>query len=144
MLPVLADKFFIQRGNVFGFGDFDPDSESLVTNYDLSVLKQAPINNLDAKRSVGSINYELDRRGCKELAAAGAAHMKAKSVDLVELHPVEESKGFVKKKIINELVAEWSEAQAKLEESDLSKMDSQTKRSRNDCTQMSDTPGTPY
>ena len=50
--------------------------------------------------------------------------MKAKSVDLVELHPVEEFKGFAKKaKIINELVAEWSEAQAKLEESGLSKME---------------------
>jgi len=53
---VLADSFFIQRGNVFGFGVFDPASKSLVTNYDIAILKHAPINNLDAEISVGSIN----------------------------------------------------------------------------------------
>ena len=124
LLPVLADGFFVQRGNVFGFGDFDPTSEKLVTNHDIAILKQAPINNLDAERSVGSINYELDRRGPKQLSAAGSAHVKAKSVDLVELHPVDEFKQFGKKaKRVNSLVTEWSAEQAKLEESGLSRME---------------------
>ena len=57
---------------MFGFGDYDPESSTLVTQYDLKLLNQAPINNIDAERSVGSINYELDRRGAKQLAAAGS------------------------------------------------------------------------
>jgi hypothetical protein len=45
----------------------------------MSLLKKAPINNIDAEKS---INYELNRRGVKELKAAGAAHLKAKSSTL--------------------------------------------------------------
>jgi hypothetical protein len=49
---------------------------------------------------------------------------KAKSVDLVELHPVDEFKQFGKKaKRVNSLVTEWSAEQAKLEESGLSRME---------------------
>ena len=65
LLPSLAAGFFQQRGNVFGFGDFDPESGALVTQHDMALLNKAPINNIDAERSVGSINYELERRGAK-------------------------------------------------------------------------------
>ena len=82
---------------------------------DIRLLNKAPINNIDAERSVGSINYELDRRGAKQLAAAGAAHLKAKSVDLVELTQTDKFKDYCKKaKRVNELVAVWVEEQENL------------------------------
>lgn len=116
LLPSLAEGFFQQRGNVFGFGDYNPQSTTLVTQYDMTLLNKAPINNIDAERSVGSINYELDRRGAKQLAAAGSAHFKAKSVDLVELHPAGTFKEYSKKaKNVNKLVQEWQENQLKLQ-----------------------------
>ena len=116
LLPSLAEGFFQQRGNVFGFGDFDPESGSLVTQHDMTLLNKTPINNIDAERSVGSINYELERRGAKQLAAAGSAHLKAKSVDLIECRPVDCFQNYGKKaKKVNGLVMEWAEAQANLE-----------------------------
>ena len=47
-------------------------------------LKSAPINNLDAERSVGSIQYELNIRGKKNLKAASAAHVKNKGQNLIQ------------------------------------------------------------
>ena len=82
----------------------------------MALLSQAPINNIDAERSVGSINYELDRRGAQQLAAVGVAHYKAKSVNLVELRPPDSYIDYTEKaKRVNELVAEWVETQANLE-----------------------------
>eukprot|EP00957_Ditylum_brightwellii_P030129 2280639-Ditylum_brightwellii.AAC.1 len=46
-------------------------------------LERAPIHNLDANRSVGFVNYELQRRGAKNLAAASSAQVKAKASDLI-------------------------------------------------------------
>ena len=76
LLPELANGWFIQRGNVFGFGGYDENSSSLVTNMDIADLNQAPINNIDAERAVGSINYELGVRGRKELSAASSCLLK--------------------------------------------------------------------
>ena len=42
-------------------------------------LEKAPIHNLNAERSVGFINYELHRRGAKQLACASSSQVKAKS-----------------------------------------------------------------
>ena len=69
ILPELAQGFFVQRGDVFGFGPFDPNSTKLVTQHDLGILNQAPINNLDSERAVGSNNYELSRRGATQVTA---------------------------------------------------------------------------
>ena len=116
LLPSLAAGFFRQRGNVFGLGDFHKESGTLVTQHDMALLNKAPINNIDAERSVGSINYELERRGAKQLSAAGSAHLKDKSVDLTELRSVDCFKDYGKKaKKANKLVMEWAEAQANLE-----------------------------
>ena len=52
-------------------------------------LRGAPICNLSAERSVGSINYELSIRGNKELRANSAAHVKGKAAELLKGKPLE-------------------------------------------------------
>ena len=66
LLPKLADGFFVQRGNIFGFGNYDPASPMLVTSNNMEQLNQAPINNMSSERAVGSINYELGVKGRKK------------------------------------------------------------------------------
>ena len=38
LLPKLADGFFVQRGNIFGFGNYDPASPMLVTSKNMEQL----------------------------------------------------------------------------------------------------------
>ena len=115
ILPELAQGFFVQRGNVFGFGPFDPDSDKLVTKQDMQILNQAPINNLDSERAVGSVNYELGVRGATQLQAASDALVKNKSYDLIELCPADAYKDFKDKvKVVNTLVKDWKEKQTEL------------------------------
>ena len=71
VLSQIAQGFFQQRGNIFGFGDFDKNSSELLTKQDFEKLDEAPINNLDSERSVGSINYELKIRGAKQIFLEG-------------------------------------------------------------------------
>ena len=71
ILPQIAQGFFQQRGNIFGFGDFDKNSSELLTKQDFEKLNEAPINNLDSERSIGSINYELKIRGAKQIFLGG-------------------------------------------------------------------------
>ena len=122
ILPELANGFFIQRGDVFGFGSYDPNSSKLVTKYDLSILNQAPINNLDAERAVGSINYELRLRGATELEAVSNSFVKNKSYDLIELQPVDAYKNYMgAAKSVNKLVRNWIETQFELEKEGMNK-----------------------
>ena len=122
ILPELAQGFFVQRGDVFGFGPFDPDSDKLVTRIDLQKLNQAPINNLDSERAVGSVNYELGVRGATQLKAASDALVKNKSYDLIELHPADAYKDFKDAaKVVNNLVKDWKEKQMELQQSGLEK-----------------------
>ena len=65
LLPLLTEGWFVQ-GNVFGFGAFDPESFKLVTYMNMEDMNPASINNLDSKRSVGSINYGLSIYGRSE------------------------------------------------------------------------------
>ena len=81
LLPRLASGWARQRGEMFGFGTTSP-SESTISRLDQQKLSSAPISNLDAERSVGSINHELNIRGAKELKAASSAHVKAKGPQL--------------------------------------------------------------
>ena len=90
LLPMLTEGWFVQRGNVFGFGAYDLESSKLVTNMNMEDLKAAPINNLDPERSVGSINHGLSIYGRSELQAASSTHLKGKSYDLIELKPPDE------------------------------------------------------
>ena len=122
ILPELAQGFFIQRGDVFGFGPFDPNSTKLVTKHDLGLLNQAPINNLDSERAVGSINYELSQRGATQLKAASDSLVKNKSYDLIELRPVGEYKSFRgAAKAVNLLVKNWKDMQLEMEKKGMSK-----------------------
>ena len=110
VLPELARGFFVQRGDVFGFGDFNPMSPKRVTQYDVKVLSEAPINNLDSERAVGSINHELGLRGATQLNAASSNFVKSKSYDLIELQPVDAYKNYTEAaKKVNHLVGEWKE-----------------------------------
>ena len=43
MLPKLASGWFRQRGNVFGFGDYDQMSPKLLINKDIDLINKAPI-----------------------------------------------------------------------------------------------------
>ncbi|CAH1252996.1 Hypp1057 [Branchiostoma lanceolatum] len=83
-LPKLATGFQKQKGDIFGFGEHDAAAQYSVTQMDKEKLEKAPIHNLDAERSVGFVNYELSRRGAKQLKVASAAQVKAKSSDLIE------------------------------------------------------------
>ena len=89
MLPNLAQGFHVQRGSVFGFGEFSEDNPMLLTAKSLNLLDQAPINNMNSERDVGSINYELKIRGAKQLSSCSYSHVKAKLHDLIELKPQE-------------------------------------------------------
>jgi hypothetical protein len=84
ILPKLAAGFQKQKGDIFGFSDFDESARSSVANMDLQKMDKAPIHNLAAERSVGFVNYELSRRGAKQLGSASASQVKAKSTDLID------------------------------------------------------------
>ena len=85
-LPKLAEGWLRQRGDVFGFGDFDQESpRHFVQNIDPNVLDKAPINNMAVERWVGRINCELKIRGSKGLKAGSSSNVKAQSHELVEL-----------------------------------------------------------
>ena len=122
ILPELAEGFFQQRGEVFGFGPFDPNSDRLVTKIDMKKLNQAPINNLDSERAVGSINYKLGVRGATQLRSASDALVKNKSYDLIELKPTDYYKDFKNAaKTVNTLVQNWKDKQMELQQSGLDK-----------------------
>ena len=84
MMPGLAAGFQKQKGDIFSFGDHEPTAAHSLSTMDADKLEQAPIHNLDAERSVGFINYELSRRGAKQLDCASSAQVKSKSADLIE------------------------------------------------------------
>ena len=90
VLPKLAKGFHLQRGHVFGFGTFDPESKLLVTTKDPSQLDRAPINNLASERHVGAVNYGLAIHGANQLNIVSSAIVKSKAIDLIELKPIDE------------------------------------------------------
>ena len=150
-LPKLSEGFQRQRGDVFGFGTFDPESSLLVSKLDQTKLLKAPINNLAADRHVGSVNYELKIRGATQLTAASDSIVKAKSIDLVEMKPVDEFDKFrdlVKKN--GELVSiwkEWKTSQEKLAEDGLTVKEiqnEQTDKKRNEDLDRLKTLGGPF
>ena len=123
VLPKLAYGFHRQRADVFGFGTFDPNSSLLVSKKNQNQLLKAPINNLSAERHVGSINYELKIRGAQQLKSASDTVVKAKSIDLIELKPVNEFDKFRNiVKANGQLVSiwkSWRDSQDNLEEKSL-------------------------
>ena len=129
MLPNLADGWFRQRGNVFGFGDFDPSSPQLLSATSEGLLNEAPVSNIPAEQQVGFINYEVGIRGENQLRCASAANVKCKSYDLVELQPAETYKAFQQPaEKVNDLIKQWKEDQAILMEQNLTRKKQKTCR----------------
>ena len=87
ILPALTKGFEHQKGAIFGFGEEDKESDHALSKMNPEKLENAPIHNLDAERSVGFVNYELSRRGAKELGAVSSIQVKAKAKDLIEKRP---------------------------------------------------------
>ena len=122
LLQDLAEGWFIQRGDVFGFGNYNPSSSKLVTNFNMDQLKHAPINNMDPERGVGSVNYGLGIYGRSQLDAAGSTYLKDKSYDLIELWPADEFKKHkYKVQVMNMLVKKWRNRQRQLDIAGLTK-----------------------
>ena len=116
VLPELARGFFVQEVMYFGL---DPMCPKRVNQYDVKVLNEAPINNLDSERAVGSINHEL---GATQLDAASSNFVKSKSYDLIELQPLDAYKNYTEDaKKVNHLVREWKEKQVEMEKQGMSK-----------------------
>ena len=44
ILPEITQGFFQQRGNIFGFGNFDKNSSELLTEQDFEKMDEVPIN----------------------------------------------------------------------------------------------------
>jgi len=83
ILSKLANGWFRQRGDVFGFGNFDQGNPKLLINLDPIRLENAPINNMAAERQVNCINYKIKIRGSKGFECASSSNVKAQSSDLV-------------------------------------------------------------
>ena len=113
-LTKLAEGWLRQRGNVFGFGDYNQNSTKLLLNIDPGVLDKAPINNMDAERRKGRINYELKIRGTRGLKSASSSNVKAQSYETVELNSdvLKEYRKLSSK--TNELMKAWNETQNQL------------------------------
>ena len=57
-MPKLASGWFKQRGNYFGFGDYDPNSKTLLLNKDLSILNKA-VKYLKFTKNIGKMHFYL-------------------------------------------------------------------------------------
>ena len=120
ILPKIAEGFKKQKGNIFGFGD-DENSDQALSKMNVQKLEHAPIHNLNAERSVGFINYELHRRGAKQLSCASSSQVKAKSADLIDQQP-SGSYSYYKKIAsdqIPEIIKKWNTKQEILVEKGL-------------------------
>ena len=89
-------------------------------------LKNAPINNLDAERSVGSINYDLQIRGAKRLSSSSANHVIGKSFALTEgKTATKKIRQLEKQRVLPAIVEAWTEKQEKLKQDGLSQKEVQ-------------------
>ena len=119
LLPKLADGWSLQRGAVFSFGpQANKDCSTKISDLNQEKLKNAPINNLDPERSVGTINHELKCRGAKQLAAASSALVKGKGYKLIKGEVMDKKyvKMGAKDGEVSKLIRKWKDSQAKLQE----------------------------
>lgn len=88
---------------------------------DQDKLEGAPVHNLDAERSVGFINYELSRRGSKQLSTASSTQVKCAASDLIDTTVTGSYKGYSKvaKYVIPELCLNWAAKQEDLKKKGL-------------------------
>jgi hypothetical protein len=125
IMPALATAFKKQKGEIFGFGEKDQEqgSQHALSRMNKEKLEKAPIHNLDAERSVGFINFELSRRGAKQLGSASSSHIKCKAKDLIENAETGSYKryGNLTKtgSVISELYIRWRSKQEELKKKGL-------------------------
>jgi len=122
LLPKLADGFQRQKGDIFGFGLSDEESDIALSGMDSEKLESAPIHNLDSERAVGFISYELKHRGAKNLKCASTVQVKAKSQDLIESQSSGSFReyGNIAKFTIPAIMKAWDEQQKRLQQQGLS------------------------
>ncbi len=121
----IASGWQKQRGDIFEFGEHSVSSLTIST-MNQSKLKKAPVNNLDAERSVGSINYDLKIRGAKNLSTASTAHVIGKSAALTEGKVAEKKHRQIEsQRILPAIVDAWKEKQEKLCQDGLSLKEAQ-------------------
>ena len=122
-----AEGWKRQKGEIFGFGGSQESSLSLST-MDEQKLNLAPINNLDAERSVGSIQYEVDGRGAKNLPTASTMHVIAKSSQLIEGKAIsKEIREMERKKVMPSIIEAWEAKQEQLSKDGLSEKETQSR-----------------
>ena len=110
-MKAFADGWERQRGNVFSFGNHE-ETELTLSGMDQEKLKTAPINNLDAKRSVGSVNYELKIGGAKNLKTVSSSHVIGKSLALTEGKVMDKKfREMERARIFPAIVAAWDQKQ---------------------------------
>ena len=118
LLPMLAEGWKLQRGDMFDFGESSGESSMKINNYDQDKLKTAPVHNIDSERAVGSVNYGLSVRGSKQIKAVSSSLVKARAASLIKEKQV--SKVFRKMVQtggeIPEILAKWETEQQKLKE----------------------------
>ena len=89
-------------------------------------LKNAPINNLDAERSVGSINYELKIRGSKNLTTASKNHVISKALALTKGKDTDRKfREMERKRVLPAIVEAWDKKQEELSKEGLSSKEAQ-------------------
>ena len=88
---------------------------------DQDKLEGAPVHNLDAEQNVGFINYELSRRGSKQLSTASSTQVKYAASDLIDNTVTGSYKGYSKvaKYVIPELCLNWASKQEDLKKKGL-------------------------
>ena len=81
LLPMLAEGWKQQQGEMFEFGgeSYDQESPMLIRNLDQEKLKKAHVHNLSSEREVGSVQYGLKVRGAKQIKAVSSSLVKAKA-----------------------------------------------------------------
>ena len=130
----LGSAWARQRGAIFGFGD-QISSDLSVAHMDQQKLQQAPVNNLDAERSVGFIQYELKIRGAKNLKTASSMHVIGKSTELTSGKVAGKNlRQMERQNILPSIVQSWEARQEELSREGLQEKEIQniaTERRRN-------------
>ena len=118
LLPMLADGWKNQRGDMFEFGEVSSkkDDAMVISNMDQDKLSRAPVHNLDSERAVGAVNYGLKVRGAKQIKAVSSSLVKAKASDLMEGKQVtvDMKKVMMKGGGVPEILAAWEQRQSDL------------------------------
>ena len=65
------------------FGEETYVQDNPMMSLDQEKLKNAPVNNMDSERAVGSVNYGLKIRGAQEIKTVCSSLVKAKAEDLM-------------------------------------------------------------